>query len=122
MESLSNKGSSLTIVGAGRVGYYTAYYALALALSNEVVISDTDIGCAQKTAHVLHEKYPDINIYSSNYSSLKNTDVLALATTSTSAIYHSGDFDAGLIISLGADIDYQHELAPGLATTSRIFP
>jgi ornithine cyclodeaminase/alanine dehydrogenase-like protein (mu-crystallin family) len=121
MELLCGRGATLTVVGAGRVGYYTAFYALALGFAETVVISDIDENRARRTVTALKSRYPGVSISSSDYMSLRHTDVLALATTSVKPVYHPDHFRAGLVISMGADVDYQHELDPAIARISRLF-
>jgi len=121
MELLNRPGSTLSIVGAGRVGYYIGYYALALGFAESVVISDIASDRAEQTAAQLANRYPGTSIRALRYDRLPDTEVLTLATTSVNPVYHPDHFRAGLIISLGADIDYQRELDPVLTRAARIF-
>lgn len=121
IEYLAGATSSVTVVGAGRVGYYAAYYILSLEFADSLVITDTDLDRANNVADLLRSKFPGQSILASSYSDLGDTDILILATTSTDVVYHSRDFTAGLVVSLGADVDYQHELDPDLAKSSAIF-
>ncbi|MDD9304084.1 MAG: hypothetical protein HUK40_17740 [Desulfobacter sp.] len=47
--------------------------------------------------------------------------MLVLATTSRKPVYNASDFYADLVISLGADTDYQHELESDLIARSDIY-
>ena len=111
----------LSIVGAGRVGYYSAFFTLQLGLVNEVTISDINTQRAEKTVELLKLRFPDVKIKAVNYKEITQTDILLLATTSMTEIYHPDHFPADVVVSVGADIDFQHELSPKLVQDSLIF-
>lgn len=52
----------LVLSGAGKVGYYVAFYALASGATKDVVFYDTDSAAAARTAMVLAEGFPDARI------------------------------------------------------------
>lgn len=111
----------LTIIGAGRVGYYCARYALALGLVDSLILADIDQERAESMASILRDGYPGTPITASIYADLADTDIVLLATTSRTGIYSPDHFDSKLVISVGADIDFQHELSPDIAKDANIF-
>ncbi|MEW4982776.1 MAG: hypothetical protein AB1Y26_06050 [Cycloclasticus sp.] len=122
VELLSARDASkLTIIGAGRVGYYCAYYASALSWFNEIIIHDTDSSRAQSCVKTLQSLFPKIKYITSKRQDLIDTDVLILSTTSTAPLYATHDFKADLIISVGADIDTQRELDNSWAKAASVF-
>ncbi len=121
IESLARSRRRITIVGSGRVGYYTAMYAACLGGVEEIFFIDLNEHRAKLCARALESKFQDIRFTSGPTFKLDDTDVLVLATTSQTPVYSKHDIKADLIISLGADIDYQHELNPDLIPGSDIF-
>ena len=111
----------LTIFGAGRVGYYTAFYASALGWVEEVVIYDVDILRAESCARSLQIIFPSIHYQVVTRAAVTDTDILVLCTTSQSPVYATNDFKADLIVSVGADIDSQRELDNSWAKTASLF-
>lgn len=101
----------LGVFGAGKVGYYVAFYALASGATKDVVLYDTDSAQAARTAMVLAEEFPDARIVAEQQPP-RRCDTLVLATTSTSPLCAPDSCDAKLVISLGADSEDQHELHP----------
>ncbi|PHS72570.1 MAG: hypothetical protein COB22_04345 [Cycloclasticus sp.] len=121
IDLLSINQKKLTIIGAGRVGYYSAFYASALNWFEEVTIHDVDATRAHNCVNALKTSFPNIKYRVCLKKSLPDTDVLILATTSSTPIYSINDFRAQLIISVGADIDTQRELDDSCAKTAPIF-
>ena len=121
IEYLACERKKLTIIGAGRVGYYVAFYASALNWFEEINLCDTDVTRAKKCVNTLKSSFPTIDFRVSARDKLANTDVLILSTTSQTPIYSTEDFKAGLIISVGADIDSQHELDRSWAQSASLF-
>ena len=121
IEFLSTRSNTLTIIGAGRVGYYAAFYASALKWFNKIIFHDTDMLRARNCVRTLQALFPSIQYTSSEKEALLDTDVLILSTTSTTPIYSINDFKADLIISVGADIDSQRELDNSWAQAASLF-
>lgn len=117
--ALSRK--KITIIGAGRVGYYAAFYAAALGWAENIIIHDTDILRAEKCVNSLRSEFPNITFQVSSRAMLTDTDVLMLCTTSSSPIYSTTDFKADLIVSVGADTDSQRELDNSWAQAASLF-
>jgi ornithine cyclodeaminase/alanine dehydrogenase-like protein (mu-crystallin family) len=62
-----------------------------------------------------------VNFQAQSHATLTDTDVLILATTSTTPLYGPEDFATTLVISLGADSDTQHELDAHWAQHADLF-
>ena len=110
IDLLAGSVSRLTIIGAGRVGYYAALYACATANIREVNIQDDQKERAGYMAELLGKEFPDIRFNAIDEIGQANSDVIVLATTSKEAVCSPDDSSASLVISLGADTDDQHEL------------
>ncbi|PCH62999.1 MAG: hypothetical protein COC04_04910 [Gammaproteobacteria bacterium] len=121
VDFLADNRKKMTIIGAGRVGYYAAFYAAALGWTDDVVIHDTDKLRAEKCVSSLRSEFPKISFQASTRAALTGTDVLILCTTSSTPIYSTDDFKADLIISVGADIDSQRELDNSWAQAASLF-
>lgn len=121
VEYLALRRKKWTIMGAGRVGYYCAFYAAALGWADEVVIYDTDLDRAKKCVSELQNRFSAINFYTSTRAALAKTDVAVLCTTSHTPIYSKSDFKADLIVSVGADIDSQRELDNSWAQSASLY-
>lgn len=121
VDFLANSRKKMTIIGAGRVGYYAAFYAAALGWAEEVIIHDIDITRAEKCVASLQSEFTSIRFQVSTRAALTETDVLLLCTTSSTPIYSTDDFKADLIVSVGADIDSQHELDNSWAQSALLF-
>jgi ornithine cyclodeaminase/alanine dehydrogenase-like protein (mu-crystallin family) len=121
VEFLANSCKKMTIIGAGRVGYYAAFYAAALGWADEIVIHDIDIIRAEKCVDSLQSEFANILFQVSTRAALTDTDVLILCTTSATSIYSTDDFKAELIVSVGADIDTQRELDNSWSQAASLF-
>jgi ornithine cyclodeaminase/alanine dehydrogenase-like protein (mu-crystallin family) len=121
VDFLANSRKKMTIIGAGRVGYYAAFYAASLGWADEVIIHDIDIIRAEKCVASLQSEFANILFQVSDRDALTDTDVLILCTTSATPIYSNDDFKADLIVSVGADIDTQRELDNSWAQTASLF-
>ena len=121
VDFLAKSRKKLTVFGAGRVGYYCAFYASALGWVDEVIIYDPDHARAQKCVESLQSEFPNIHYQANTREALIDTDVLILCTTSQTPIYSTTDFKADLIVSVGADIDSQRELDNSWAQAASLF-
>lgn len=113
--------NTLTVIGAGRVGYYAALYVASLGGVEVVRIADADHARATRTAALLAGQHCGPRIEAIPLESLPNTDIAILATTSREPLCQPPGWGAGLVISLGADTDNQRELAPEWADRADIF-
>jgi len=101
---------SLALVGAGRVGFYTALCLLVNSELTSIQITDRLPERANTMAIALQEIAPNCLITTTDYAGLKKCDLLVLSTSSTSPIYNPEQFAAQVVISLGADCIEQREL------------
>lgn len=118
---LSVSRERVTVFGAGRVGYYAAFYAAALNGVREISFVDIDPDRAENTADLLSRQIAQVRFSVEKEGRSDKTDVLILATTSAQAVSIPPGPGANLIISLGADTDFQSELDPAWAAVSDIF-
>ena len=121
IDLLASSKAKVTVIGAGRVGYYAAFYTAFLSGVREIVLSDSHMQRAQAAAHSLAEQLPAIRFKAEAMEHLEETDVLILATTSKEPLYGPDDFPARVIVSLGADTNTQHELDPRWAGAADLF-
>ncbi len=122
IDLLSRGRNNIVIIGAGRVGYYAAFYAAQLGEVGSISIIDNDHDRAVNMAALLSQQIPAVRFTAlGDYQQARDADVLVLATTSTEPICSPHDTNANLTISLGADTDYQRELDPAWATVADIF-
>ena len=101
---------TVTVVGAGRVGFYAAMCLLNNGEIDTLTIVDHLPERAVTLAAGLQRIAPDCQITTTEYADLSNCDLLLLATSSNTAIYHPDHFSAQIIITLGADCIEQREL------------
>ncbi len=121
IDLLATTRKKITIFGAGRVGYYAAFYAASLGGVSEVSIIDPDKDRAVKGAELLNSQFPSTRFCATERDKATSSDILILATTSTTPICSPPLLGADLIISLGADTDYQTELSSKWAGLADIF-
>jgi len=120
-ELLAPASESLTVIGAGRVGFYAAFFTAASAGLRSIRIADSDNTRAADTAALLSSMLPELTVKATPMQELSDTDVVILATTSSKPFCHPPAWGAKLVISLGADTDNQHELAPEWIPIADIF-
>jgi len=121
IDLLGRSRQQLTLIGAGRVGFYTGLYAAALGFTRHITVHDVDQLRAEACAEALRLRFPAITVSVSGRNELKDTGNLVLSTTSRKPVYGINDFKAELVISLGADTDYQRELDDLWASSTPIF-
>lgn len=121
LDLLAPSRRSLGVVGAGRVGYYTALYAAAMGGIESVTLWDEDRERARQAAELLAGQLPSVRVAAGQNGNLADVEVLVLATTSTTPICGPDEVDAGLVVSLGADTDCQSELDSAWATVADIY-
>jgi ornithine cyclodeaminase/alanine dehydrogenase-like protein (mu-crystallin family) len=121
VELLAARSRQLVIIGSGRVGYYAAYYAAAVCGSEDIVFVDRMTNRAEAAAAALGKRMPGIRCTAKSLNELQRTDVVVIATTSTTPVCAPPAWHASLVISLGADIDLQTELDPAWAQAADIY-
>ena len=121
LDWLSDRRDRIAIVGAGRVGYYAAFYAASLGGVDEISLSDTDTARASRTAELLGNQFLATHFRAHVIGETRDCDALILATTSTVSICSPGNRNAPVIISLGADSECQHELDQSWAGIADIY-
>ena len=111
MRLLLPECDSLAIVGAGRVGYYTALYATTLPGLRRIEFADRSPERARLAAEVIGRLRPDLETSIFDASDLSSEpDALVLATDSEAPLFNGSDHRPRLVISVGADTDWQSEL------------
>lgn len=110
---LADSAEHIAIVGAGRVGYYAALYVAALGNTKKISVCDSIKSRAENTAQLLQQDYPALDITVSSRED-HQADVVVLATDSHKPIYGNGHEPARLIVSVGADTHWQHEVSEQL--------
>lgn len=121
VDLLGGHARKITILGAGRVGYYSAFYICSVFGIDQVLFYDPVAGKAEKCAIALNRQLnaPVCRAVSAPFQ--EDPDIIILATTSSSVICGPFDCKASLVISLGADCDSQHELDPVWAEHADFF-
>jgi len=107
LSRLAPRRKRVAVVGAGRVGYYSALYAAALGGVEEIVFRDLDPDRAAATAALGGKNWS-----AEPMREPITCDVLVLATTAREAFCAPENVDATIVVSLGADTEDQHELSP----------
>lgn len=120
LDLLAGDCGRVSIVGAGRVGFYSALYAAAARQLREVIFCDTDGARAEAAARALRGACPGLRIGTAPRPD-RDADAWILATTSRSPLCRPEDTDARVVISLGADIDTQTELDPAWSEAADLF-
>ncbi len=121
IEKLARRHERVRIIGAGRVGYYCGLFCSLLPGIREVVLADQDPGRADAAAGLLQQQCPSLNYHAAAAYDPGASDVLILATSSSTAFCRPPSGNADLVISLGADTDDQHELDEAWLGLSRVY-
>lgn len=100
----------LHFIGAGRVGYYSAFFSCIQGGVSSVRFTDMNPVRAKTLARHFASRYAGIRISAGAASADDTFDVVVLATTSNVPFCKPPAWDAKLVVSVGADTDYQHEL------------
>lgn len=111
----------ITIVGAGRVAYYTALYASALGGVEEIVFHDHQPGRAEAIVQWASHNLDGISCTVASTDRFDVSDVAVFATTSTAPICHPDHIATGLVISTGADSEEHRELSSAWASRADIY-
>lgn len=121
IELLATRSQQLVVIGSGRVGYYTAFYAAAVCGIGDIVFVDRKFNRAEAAAAALGQRFTGIRCTAQSLNELHRTDVVVIATTSTTPVCAPPAWHASLVISLGADIDLQTELEPAWSQAADIY-
>ena len=121
IQLLATATRRLHIIGSGRVGYYVGFYAATLCGVQEITFTDCVTERATTAAAALAARIPGLQCTAIPSGNLADADIVALATTSNTPVCAPSDGSAGLVISLGADIDHQTELDPAWANAADIY-
>lgn len=124
LRRLAERPQRVTVVGAGRVGYYAALYTSLTRSVEEVRVHDTDPERASAMASLLEQSgRPGICCLAATRPDRgpTQTDVLILATTSKMAHCSPSEVSASVVVSLGADAEDQHELTEDWARVAEIY-
>ena len=114
----------LSIIGAGRIGFYTAYYFAYLKGVEKISIYDLNPDKLKEVISKLKILFPKITflpfVYEKNNIFI-DSDAIVLATSSNKPVLKKSRTNTELIISLGADTTYQRELDEDFAESYRIY-
>lgn len=118
---LAQQSSSLICFGAGRVGFYSAVFSIATGHVKTMHFSDVADSRAESLSRFLAERHSDIRFSTGPVSQNSQCDVVILATTATGPLCRPPGWGANLVISVGADTDFQHELDPAWAGMADLY-
>jgi len=117
---LAPRRQRIRLFGAGRVGFYGAAALCALGGVASMEIIDPVPNRADALARHLASRNAGMH-FSTPAEMGGATDVVVLATTSTVPFCRPPAGGAGLIVSVGADTDYQRELDAGWANRAALY-
>jgi ornithine cyclodeaminase/alanine dehydrogenase-like protein (mu-crystallin family) len=118
---LAPSSRKVTIIGAGRVGFYAGLFIGVVQGIQEVAFADSDRQRAVSLSAVLSPCREDVRFRPALERDIEETDVLVLATTSRRPIAQVGDARPQLIVSLGADTEDQHEVGASWANLVDVY-
>lgn len=121
IEILAPARERLVIVGAGRVGFYAALYAISACGVREVTFCDSIPERACEAAGWFRQNFPGTSVEALPAGSVGAADVVVLATTSAMPVASPPCWGAGLVVSLGADTDAQSELDPAWSRYADVY-
>lgn len=107
---LAHQRRRMLFIGTGRVGYYSAVLCLALGQVESMRFSDAAEGRADALVGHLAGRHPAICFMANPPAPDESVDVAILATTSSTPVCRPPAWGARLVVSVGADTDYQREL------------
>jgi ornithine cyclodeaminase/alanine dehydrogenase-like protein (mu-crystallin family) len=117
--------ASVGIIGAGRVGYYTALILSVLMEPEKILIYDIQPGRAELLAENIRsfyaEKVRGTVCITSCRKDVLTCDVLFLCTTAENPVLAPDETDSELVISLGADTSSQRELSDGWSRCKPVY-
>jgi len=110
---LAPETREVVIVGSGRVGYYAGLFAASLGSVKKVAFADAIMGRAALAASNLRLALPGLKTDTLDPDELPPTaDALVLATDSETPIFDASGHRPHLVVSVGADTDWQSEITP----------
>jgi len=121
ISQLAPSPKTISIVGSGRVAYYVALYAAELGGVEEIIFHDTD---EQRARLISSWGNLDLGVRcraATAGAGVERSEVVVLATTSTTPLFAPADLDADLVVSVGADTEEQRELASSWAQASDLY-
>jgi len=118
---LADRRRHLIFFGAGRVGFYGAVFAGTLEGVESMRFVDVKANRAEALARLLGNRNAGIRYRAGPPAADERADVLVLATTSVSAFCRPPGWGASLVVSVGADTDYQFELDPSWASRAEVY-
>jgi len=118
---LAPEPGSLVCFGAGRVGFYSAVFSIATGRVKSMHFSDVADLRAESLSQFLAVRHSDVRFSAGRVDRNAQCDVVILATTATDPLCHPPGWGANLVISVGADTDFQHELDPAWADMADLF-
>lgn len=118
---LATRRRHLLFVGAGRVGFYGAVFAGALDETETMRFMDIEEGRADALARLLARRNAGIGYSAQPPGRDDPVDVVVLATTAASPFCRPPAWGAALVVSVGADTNFQHELDAAWAGKADIF-
>jgi ornithine cyclodeaminase/alanine dehydrogenase-like protein (mu-crystallin family) len=111
----------VTIIGAGRVGFYAALYLANLEGVEEFVVYDREPGRSAALAEAVERITSRAVRCRVATDGPESADVVILATTSNAPILAAQEVTAGLVVSLGADTLSQRELHSSWAEAGDVY-
>lgn len=110
----------ISIVGAGRIGYYAALFSAVVGGVEKISISDINPERAASCAAMLRESVGGAE-FTAAPSPDGSAEALLLCTTSRTPFCSPADTRARIVVSVGADTDDQHELDCSWTGRARLF-
>lgn len=103
----------IAIVGSGRVGYYAGLFAASLGEAERISFADIVEERALLAAQSLRSRFSGLETDTFHPGELPSTsDALVLATDSEQPIFDASGYRPRLVVSVGADTDWQSEISP----------
>jgi ornithine cyclodeaminase/alanine dehydrogenase-like protein (mu-crystallin family) len=122
LKRLAPSRARITIVGAGRVGCYAAFFAAALGGVEGITFVDAMPGRARAAAEMANHAFGATTAFRAGEGGTDlDADAVVLATTAERALLAPEETSAAIVISVGADTEHQHELAPDWATQADVY-
>lgn len=122
LQRLALSRRRVTVVGAGRVGCYAAFYASALPGVQEITFVDLLHDRARAAADVATRTFKSAAFFRTGEpGSPLDADVVIVATTGHTPIVAPSSTQAALVVSIGADAPLQHELSRDWASVADLY-
>lgn len=118
---LADRRHHLLFFGAGRVGFYGAVFAGTLEGVESMRFADVEAKRAEALARLLGDRNGGIRYRAAPPAEDERFDVAVLATTSVAPFCRPPAWGASLVVSVGADTDYQFELDPSWAGWADVY-